>query len=387
MQLSSPAIGIRMRQTTRARVLLVVTPVLLVCLAVSGCTSGTDPIVIGYLGGLSGRTSDLGSAGRDGALLAVEEADLAGGIDGHRLELLPADDAQDATRAADAFKALESAGAVAVVGPMTSGIAVAVAPLADELGVPLVSPTTSTDALTGKKDWFYRLYPDNSSAARKLAAVVRDQLGHKRVAMIYDLANRAHTETWARNFTEEFTRLGGSVVASETIMSGALDTYDIAVDRALATDPQCVFVLANALDTARLATLLREGGLEDHLITSEWSATEVVIGYGGRAVEGMMFLNTFDRESTAPGYQDFAKRFRDRFGYEAGFASVHAYDATRLVISQLKGDPTRTALKARLDALRSYDAVQGVVKLDATGDVEREYFLMTIRDGVFVRAE
>ncbi|TDB38259.1 MAG: amino acid ABC transporter substrate-binding protein [Actinobacteria bacterium] len=386
-QLLALTMGIEMRQSWRARVLLTTTLAVLACVVLSGCASVRGPIVIGYLGGLSGRTSDLGDAGRDGALLAVEEANLAGGVDGRELELLPADDAQDVTKAASAFRELEAADAVAVIGPMTSAIAVTVTPIADELEVPLVSPTTSTDELTGRADWFYRLYPDNSSAARKLAAVVHDRLGHTRVAMIYDLANRAHTETWARNFTDELTLLGGSVTSSETITSGELGTYDIAVDRALSSEPQCVFVLANALDTARLATLLRGAGFEGHVITSEWSATEVVIGYGGRAVEGMMFLNTFDRESTTSGYQGFAKRFRERFGYEAGFASVHAYDATRLVISQLDSDPTRAALRGRLDGLRSFDAIQGGLKLDATGDVERDYFLMTIRDGVFVRVE
>jgi branched-chain amino acid transport system substrate-binding protein len=270
---------------------------------------------------------------------------------------------------------------------MTSAIAVAVAPLADELKVPFISPTTSTDALTGKADFFYRLYPDNSSAAHELATVVHDSLGHTRVAMIYDLANSSHTETWARNFTAAFTDLNGTVVASDQITSGQLDTYDVAITNALVSDPQCVFVLANALDTARIATLMRNRGFEGHLITSEWSATEVVIGYGGRAVEGMMFLNTFDRESSAPAYRDFAERFRKRFGYEAGFASVHAYDATRLAVSLLEGAQTREALKRELDGCRSYSAVQGVVSIDENGDVVRDYFLMTILDSAFVRAE
>ena len=361
--------------------------VLAVCTVPPGCVAAKKPLVIGYMGGLSGRTTDLGIAGRDGALLAVEDVNAAGGVDGRDVMLMPVDDAQDATAAAAAFDRLDQAGALAIIGPMTSAVAVVVAPLAKQRGIPVVSPTTSTDALTGIRDWFFRLYPDNSSAAKELANVVRTELGHSRVAMIYDLSNRAHTETWARNFDSAYEGIGGSVVALEPIMSGRVDEYDEAVKGALGVEPDCVFVLANSLDTARLASLIRARGYDGHIITSEWSATEVVIGYGGRAVEGLLFLNTFDRESTSEQYVDFARRFRERFGYEAGFASVHAYDATRLVLSEAVNVRTRDELEVELDALRSYVGVQGPLEFDANGDVARVYHLMTIRDGEFVRAD
>lgn len=376
-----------MGSTARRRSLFLGVFAVAMALAVSGCSGARQPIIVGYIGGLSGRTADLGVAGRDGALLAVEDVNAAGGVDGHDVTLAVADDAQDATVAVAAFQELNDQGAIAVVGPMTSAMAVVLAPLADKARIPLVSPTTSTDELTGIADYFYRLYPDNSGAAVQLASAVKNTLGHDHVAMIYDLQNRAHTETWARNFTSSLSALGGSVVASQTITSGDLDSYGTAVEAALAARPDAVFVLANALDTARLATLIRQKGYAGHVITSEWSATEVVIGYGGRAVEGMIFLNTFDRSSTAARYVDFARRFKARFGYEAGFASVHAYDSTRLVLSQLGGDPTRAVLKRRLDALRAYEALQGPVTIDAYGDVKRDYFLMTIRDGAFVKLE
>ncbi len=366
---------------------LVAVLVLAVSVALVGCAQERESVLIGYLGGLSGRTTDLGIAGRDGVLLAVEDVNAAGGVDGREVTLMSVDDAQDATAAAEGFGELDRAGAIAIIGPMTSAMAVAVAPLADRVGIPLVSPTTSTDELTGISDAFFRLYPDNSSAAKQLAAVVREELGHSRVSMIYDFSNRSHTETWARNFGSEFERLGGSMVASEAIVSGQLDTYDSAVAAALAAQPECLFVLAGALDTARLASLLRASGFDGHIIMSEWSATEVVIGYGGRAVEDLLFLNTVDRQSQAERYVDFARRFRDRFGHEPGFASVHAYDATMLVLSHAQDSPTREAVIRALGDTRSYSGVQGEVQFDESGDVVRAYYLMTIRDGEFVRAD
>ena len=138
------------------------------------------PLVIGYLGGLTGRSADLGVAGRDGALLAVEEFNASGGVDGRRVRLAVEDDRLDQDAARDAFESLLRQGALCVIGPMTSSISVAVAPLALQSDTALISPTTSTDDLTGKRDHFFRLYPDNSGAATELARAVRNRLGHKR---------------------------------------------------------------------------------------------------------------------------------------------------------------------------------------------------------------
>lgn len=134
---------------------------LLAALLSQGCSPERPPLVIGYLGGLTGRSADLGVAGRDGALLAVEEFNAAGGVDGRKVRLAVANDKQNQDAARNAFRSLVRQNALCVIGPMTSSVAVAVAPLAAQSGTPLISPTTSTDALTGKDDLFYRLYPDN----------------------------------------------------------------------------------------------------------------------------------------------------------------------------------------------------------------------------------
>lgn len=351
----------------------------------AGCAGpSNEPLAIGFVGGLTGRTSDLGTAGRDGALLAVEQFNAAGGLDGRDVVLTIEDDKQNPVGIERAYRSLVESGVIAVIGPMTSSMGVEIAPLADEFKVPVVSPTISTDDLTGQDDWFFRLYPDNSSAAAELASVTKVDLGDTAVAVVYDLANRAHTETWIENYTDAFRFLGGTVVATETITSGYVPEYKAAVAAALATEPDSVFLLANALDTALLATMLREHGFEGDVIASEWSATEVVVSYGGRAVEGMHFLNTIDIALQSDRFLQFRDEFRQRFGYEAGFASIHAFDAATIVLSLLEEAETPGAIRDRLAVSATYDTLQGQVEIDQYGDVYGSYHLTTIRDGLFV---
>ena len=360
---------------------------LLAVIASSGCAPERPPLVIGYLGGLTGRSADLGVAGRDGALLAVEEFNASGGVDGRRARLAVEDDRQDQDAARGAFESLVRQGALCVIGPMTSSVSVAVAPLALQSDTALISPTTSTDDLTGKRDHFFRLYPDNSGAATELARAVRNRLGHKSVAIVYDLGNESHTKTWADNFTREFEELGGQVQLLQPFVSGRIDGYTDAAGYAVDTEADSIFLLASAVDAAILSTRLRERGWTGHIVASEWSASVTLVEQGGSAVEGIVFLNTFDSSSQEKEYREFRERFIRRFGGEPGFASVHAYDSTRLALSLISDDSTPGSITDALSKGVTFRGLQGDISLDEAGDVQRKYHLMTVRDGGFTPLE
>lgn len=363
--------------------------VLAACVWLSGCATSPreGPIVIGYLGGLSSRASSLGVAGRDGALLAVEQANAAGGIRGREVSLEVADDAAGATATVEGVLHLAGRGALAVIGPMTSGSAIAAVPVADRLRLPLLSPTVSTDDLSGVDDEFLRIYPTNNGAASRLASEVVSRFGRARVAVVYDLGNRSHTETWYRHFEERLERLGGRICVVRTFTSGRNPDFTDLARAAIDADSECVFVLSNAIDSAMLIQRLRIEGSKAHVVASEWSSTDDILAAGGRAVEGMLFLQTYDRASRAPEFGAMVVAFRKRFGYVPGFAAVHAYDATRMALAAAAKEPRRDRMKSSLLSLGSFPGVQGAIRFDANGDVEREYVVMTVRDGEFIRAD
>ncbi|HWT16306.1 MAG TPA: ABC transporter substrate-binding protein, partial [Patescibacteria group bacterium] len=97
---------------------------------VSGC-GPREPVRVGFLGGLSGRVADLGESGRNGAQIAVEEVNRAGGIGGRQVELIVRDDAQNPEKAISAINELIGARVEAIVGPMTSAMAEVVLPIAE----------------------------------------------------------------------------------------------------------------------------------------------------------------------------------------------------------------------------------------------------------------
>jgi len=369
--------------------------VLLVALVtVSSVASGCSPptkshkaITIGYIGGFSGRAASLGIAGRDGALLAVEEANAKSGDTGAPVFALETvDDGAGPSAATDAVSTLAERDARAIIGPMTSASAVAAAPVADRLRIPMLSPTASTDDLSGRDDYFLRSYPDNQSAAKRLVNEVLREFPAARVAVIYDLGNKAHTQTWAGHFQRQLKLGGGSIESSQTFVSGDNPDYTDLAERATASRSDCVLLIANAIDSAMIAQRLRASGSKLPIFASEWSATADLVSSGGSAVDGMVFLNTYDSGSTHSDFVRMSEAFRERFGYEPGFAAVHAYDLTSMLVRTLSAHPDSQDLKGELLS-NQQSATQGETRFDRFGDVTRRYYLMTIEHGQFTRLD
>lgn len=356
----------------------------LVFLTLAGCTQ-KEPIKLGFLGGLTGRVADLGEAGRDGALFAIEEVNAAGGVNGRHIELLIQDDQQDAKIAAKAAQILLDAGVQAVIGPMTSAMGEAVLPVLTRADRVLLSPTITSSLLAGKDDLMFRVAPPVSESTQRIAAHTYST-GSRRVAIVYDLSNLAYSADWAAHFQRAFSAIGGTVVAEASFTSGQDASYGEAVKKVADAKPDALHFIANAVDTVRLTQLSRNMRLAQPVTTSTWAATESLIQLGGRTVEGMTLTQFFDRANVSPRYQGFADAFRKRFRQEPGFASVAAYDSTRAVLSAMEKAPGGPLKQALLEA-GPYQGLQTDWNFDRFGDAQRRTHIAVVRDGHFVVAD
>jgi branched-chain amino acid transport system substrate-binding protein len=351
-------------------------------LLVLAACSPPQPIRLGFLGGLSGRVADLGEAGRNGALLAVEEANAAGGINGRRIELLIHDDAQRAEAAVKEAESLIAEGVVAIVGPMTSSMAEAVLPVATHAGLVVVTPTVTASTLGGKDDVLFKVAPSVGEHTRRMAAFVFAH-GLKRGAIAYDLSNKAYTADWMEHFRQDFTAQGGAIAVEASFTSGDDPAYGDVIKKLAASKPDFLLFITNAVDTVRLTQLARNLGLAQPVASSTWAATEALLQLGGRTVEGATLTQFFNRDDRSPRYMVFAEVFRARFKQDPGFASVAAYDATSAVLTAL-AKSKGTALKAALLDSGPYQGLQETWNFDRNGDALRQTRIAIVRNGRFV---
>jgi branched-chain amino acid transport system substrate-binding protein len=355
--------------------------IIAVCLLAMLSCAPPEPVRIGFLGGLSGRVADLGIGGRNGAILAVEQRNQHGGINGRPIELIAEDDRQDAEIAKQAVVRLLARPVEVIIGPMTSAMAIAVVPQVNATTVPLISPTVTTNALTGIDDQFFRVVAPTARHVFKSAEYHYRQLGLRRVVLVCDLRNKAYAESWAGDFRRAFMALGGKVVGE--IGFAADDALSTLAARTLASRPDGVVIIANSVDTGLLVQQIRLRDRKVQLATAEWAATERLIELGGRAVEGVVVAQYVDRQSGAPAYLAFLQAYRERFAHEPGFAGLTAFDATNVALDALASRQKQQTLKQALLAHGEFVGAQSLIRFDASGDTERDTFLSRIQDGTF----
>ncbi len=344
---------------------------------------------IGFVGNLTGRLSDPSVSGRNGVVMAVEEINKAGGIKGHTVELLVKDDKQDPDVAVQVDKELINEGVVAIIGHMTAAMSIAAVPLVNKEQVLLISPTTSANSLSGIDDYFIRVQPPNKTATVLMAVNAFQKMGLKKMAVAYDLSNRAYSEEWYGNFKSEYKELGGQIVLGRPFTSSPGVNFMNLTGELKNSEPDGILIIAGAIDTAMFCQQIRKTGSKIPVITGGWAMTDDILQYGGPAVEGVIFSNTFDRNDQHEDYLRFKKGFKERFGTDPSFSALYGYEAARVLFEALaKSDnPNPKKIKEIILRQKIFQGLQGDFRIDKYGDAQRNYFLFTINDGQFKRID
>lgn len=341
-------------------------------------------VVVGFLGPLEGKYSDLGVQGRNGVSLALEQANDRGAVPGVSFRLVSRDAGSSAGEAARNLDLLAASGAVAVIGPMTSVEAEGAIPAADAAHLPLISPTVASPRFTGKADCFFRVISDNRIWAADLARWCRLKDGRDTAFIVADADNAAYTRTFSDVFRQEFTRLGGQISGELAIHAARepfLGRVLAAIDRLA---PTTIVTVLAARDLAALAAALHTAGLTPAIYSSMWAYTRELLTAGGRSLDGIIFVTGYPMQSAEPAYQRFSQDYRQRFGFEPNFAAALGFEAADMLVAALaavNGHPE--GLMAALTRPGVHPGLIGNIPLDANGDCVRTTFIETVADGAF----
>jgi branched-chain amino acid transport system substrate-binding protein len=347
----------------------------LACLMVlfPACTK-TQPVVIGFAASLSGPDYMLGVEGRNAAALFVQETNETGGLDGRPLHLEIRDIASDDTTVAAVTRELVDAGAVLVVGYYTSSAALAALSIPETGRVPLISPSATSDALSGLKDGFYRTIMSSADDGPYLARHMKER-GIDRILVLATAGNAAYADTYA-------TALGRELEICADLRFSRIADIDYQYIQVLADKPegeryQAVMIIASSMDTGTLAQELSIRGLLAPLYVSGWAGTDDLVAFGGKAVDGAVFVHQTDQNH--PGVQDFSRRYAAVYGVQPGFGAIQTWDAMTLAVNALtaaKASPDRIA--AVLRGIDSLDGLTGAIFLDEYGDAKRDLYLKQV---------
>jgi branched-chain amino acid transport system substrate-binding protein len=329
-----------------------------------------DPIHIGAIYDVTGQQAGADTPALDGARLAVDRINAAGGLLGRRVELLERDG--QGSEAGARYDAQDLAGlhVSAMIGLSDSGQVLAAAPVAARAGIPfMTSGATSPQLPLHVPDWLFLAgYGDNAQAAAG-AEYAATELGTQRVAVLYD-RDLTSTRLLARYFIESFRAYGGKVVLVRGFKSGDKDVAALmrpaadedADDNGPPVRVHLIYLAATAGDAGPMVRRLRAAGVGQPIMGGDSFDNQALISAGERTGGGLYF--------TAPAALGLAHSTRQMRTFSARYTSAYGrtpenahaalgYDAVNLIAKAIR--KAKSADPARIrDELLKLDAFTGV---------------------------
>lgn len=343
---------------------------LLCCLTIVPAASTENP-KIGAILPLTGDSTFWGTNPRRGTELAMKE--LPGGAP---FQVLYEDDACDAAKAVTAFyKLIEISHVKIILGPACSSPSLAVAPLAEKYKVLLIAFGEADSLPTGPH--VFRIWIPNGRQGRKIAKYIFSQAQIKKVGLLN--VKNAYGEDLARVFTEEYTRLGGTVAAHEEFVGNSRDVRTQLL-RIKSKEPQGLFfasytpdgiAIVKGADTLRLRVPL--------FGCSTVNSADFVRGVGELG-EGLVFFDVLDTTGV-----DLRNKWKTEFkeewpGVQSG--APFFYDMTKMLAGAIKevGDDPE-AVASYLSSKKDFIGATGNFRFDGEHNLVADHVPFVLKDG------
>ena len=388
----TPSLTVGLLSQTRSLTLAsLFVPLLLVGAFAIGCKrqQGGDVVVkpadeklrIGAFMSLTGDTAQYGISALNGIRMAVEEANGAGGVRGHRVELITQDTRSDPGVTETVVRRLaEEARVHALVGEVVSSRSLAAARVAQEERVPMLTPSATSPEVTAQGDYVFRSCYTDPFQGAALARFAARSLGARRAAVLIDPAQRYSVEL-ARFVREAFERQGGEVVSEQEYREGAAD-FSGPLAGAAAANPDVIFIPGYYLEAGLLARQAKEMGIGVPLVGGDGWDSPRLYEIGGQALAGDFFSSHFSADDPDPQVQRFVSDYRRLFGGAPDSFAATAYDATRIMLDAAARAHSldRAAIRDALAETRDFPGVTGNVTFNDERNALKPIVIIRIGD-------
>jgi branched-chain amino acid transport system substrate-binding protein len=340
----------------------------LILVSCGGARKAPEGIPVGFYGSLTGATATFGQSGRDGATLAFEEINAAGGVLGVRVALHAEDDRGEPAEAASAVSKLISRDhVVALLGEAASSRTLAAAPIAQTNEIPMITPSSTNPQVTRIGPYVFRVCFTDDFQGSMLARFAAEGLKARTAVLLIDVRNDYSVGLGAA-FRKSFEKDGGRVIGEQRYSEGDTD-FSAQLTQMRDSPADVVFVPGYYTDVGLIARQKRSLGVAGTLLGGDGWDSPRLVEIGGEALEGAYFGNHYSRDDPDPAVQKFVAAYRSRFGAVPDSIGALSYDAARLLADAIRraGSTSGARVREALAATKGFPGVTG----DLTFDLER----------------
>ena len=354
----------------------VVTTCLALLLTACGSTStssgSSSPIRIGVTGPFSGPYAAPGLDIQAAANVMAGLLNKSGGISGHKVEIVSADDQCDAQVGVQAAENLVSQKVVALVGGYCSGASI---PESDVLrkhnSIPFITVASSNPKFTeqGYTNVFRVILRDDFAGGID-ASFMSSVLKAKKVAIMHD--NSTYAKALAEFGRAQLQKDGATITYFDAITPGQKD-YSSAMTRVASSKPDVFYFTGYYPEAATLAKAYRDQGLDQKFkfMVGSGEYDPAYIAAGGASVEDSTVTFPVGPDTaTGTEFEKFKAAYKTATGKDMGTYAIYEHDAImmlKLAIEKANGSTKPSDISAALHQV-SYPGITGNIKFDAKGD-------------------
>ena len=326
-----------------------------------------DPIVFGLVDEVTGPQAEAGVLQVQGAKLAVEEINAAGGILGRQVEIRIEDNQSANPTTVLAYTKLIEAGVVAVIGPLRSTQVLAASPTIAKSKVPALIGGSDPSLTRANNPWIFRVRPNDLYSSKVMAEYGVKELKKRKWAIMHS------TDTFGSGgknaLVDALKAHGIEPVLIQGYTSNSQDFTPAVLQIKKSGADIIGSYMTNSPDVGIFARQLRQLGVQTEWIGSTSVVTETAMKLAGEALWGVHSVADFAAEANDES-RGFAKRYRAKYGHEPDLYSACTYGAVFLLkhaIEKAKSTEPEAVRNALLST-RGLKGVEGTYNFEPNGD-------------------
>lgn len=363
----------------------------------AGCGSkeakkDADKFYIGGIGPTTGDAAIYGTAVMNGAQIAVDEINKAGGVNGKQIEFNFQDDQSDAEKSVNAYNTLKDWGMQVLMGTVTTTPCVAVADKTAQDNMFEVTPSaSSTDVIAGD-NVFQVCFTDPNQGTKSAQYIGENKLA-KKVAVIYNSSD-VYSSGIEAKFIEEAKNQGLEVVAEEAFTADSKTDFSTQLKKAQDGGAELVFLPIYYTEASIILTQADQMGYQPKFFGCDGlDGLLAVKNFDTKIAEGVMLLTPFAADATDDLTKKFVKEYKDKYDEVPNQFAADAYDAIYAIKAAMEeakvtpdmnvtdmGDALKSAMtKVTIDGLTGDE-----MSWSESGEVNKDPKAVVIENGEYV---
>lgn len=384
----------------RTRVIPILAVALSLLVSSVGCKkesrdNSTGDVLIGHVASLTGDTATFGTSCEEGIRLALDEVNQAGVLGGRKIKVITEDDRSLPDEAKTATQKLITRDeVVAILGEIASSRSIAMAPVAQDQRIPMLSPGSTNPKVTQTGDYVFRscfIDPFQGTAVAAFAMAPKPEgLGLQRFAVLYPV-NSDYGMGLREFFTDAVKKAGGQIVADEAYTEKSDVDFRGQLTKIKQASPDAIFVSGYYTEAGLIAQQSRELGINVPLLGGDGWDSDQTVKIGKAATNNCFFSNHYSSAEDRPQVKAFVEAYRARFKNPDGSPktpdamAILGYDAMKLMADAINraGSADPDNIRDALAATKDFPGASGTITIDENRNAQKSLVILEIKDGRF----